>query len=129
METKEGLDKGIIENNLIWADYSQQVDVEVKNNNMLNVVEGHGNYSKTPQFIDDGLKITALSTTYKLQSFSTRIITTGLNSEKNQLVNRVIKSGEKWGIVKSNRGNSISIWGDFKGEVDFTILPTYTLKK
>lgn len=127
IETKEGLEKGIIENNLLWADYDQQVDADVKNNNMLYVVEGNGNYSKTPQFIDDGFEIRSVSTNYKRQNLYTLITTPNLNLKKNQLLNRAVKAGNKWGVIKSNDANTILVWGNFMGDVNFTILPTYTL--
>jgi len=128
IEAKEGLGKGIIENNLIWADYDQKVEADVKNNNMLQVVEGNGNYSKEPQFIDDSMEITSMSTRYQRQIFCTSITASILNFNENQLVNRVVKVRNKWGVIKSNTANTISIWGNFMGEVNFTILPTYSLK-
>ena len=129
IETKEGLENGIIENNLLWADYDLHVEADVKNNNMLNVVEGNGNYSNAPNFIDDEFEIISISTNYKRQDMSTFITTSKLNFKKNQLVNRVVRAGNKWGVVKSNDSNTISIWGNFIGVVNITIMPTYTLVK
>jgi hypothetical protein len=127
IETKNGLGERIVENNLIWAEYNQKVEAEVKKNNMLHPVAG--NYSEIPKFIDDGMEITSLSTNYNWIDFSTQIITSGLNLKNNQLVNRVIRSGDKWSVVKSNTTNTIKVWGEFAGKVCFTILPTYTLLK
>ena len=42
-------------------------------------------------------------------------------------MNRILRAGNKWGIVKSNKSNSIQVWGDVMGEVSFYLLPTYSL--
>ena len=127
IETKAGLDMGIIENNLLWAAYDQQVEADVKNNNMLYPLEGNGNYHKTPHFVNDGIEITSLSTNYKRKDYSTLVNLNNFNFVNNQLVGRVVKAGRKWGVIKSNTASTITLWGDFAGLVNFTILPTYTL--
>jgi len=129
IETKEGLEKGTIENNILWADYDQQIDADVKNNNMYDLVEGNGNYHNPPQFVDDGFEIISLSTNYTPQNFSTLITVADLRLKKNQLANRVIRAGERWGVIKSNSTNTISVWGNFIGVVKITVMPTYTLMK
>lgn len=126
IETKEGLDKGIIENNLIWAAYDQQVDAAVRNNNMREPVEGNGNYSKVPKFIDDGIEIKSIASVFDRDAFSTTALTHA-KFEVNQLANRVVKIGNKWAVIKSNHSNSITVWGNFSGEVKFEVAPTYTL--
>jgi Right handed beta helix region len=127
IETKQGLQKGVIENNLLWADYDQQVEAEVRNNNMLHVADGQGNYHKAPKFINDGFEITSLSTNYKRRNYSTLVFLGNSKFAENQLVNRVVKSADRWGVIKSNSANTITIWGNFIGEVSFTVLPTYTM--
>jgi len=127
IETKEGLEKGIIENNLLWADYSLKVAADVRNNNMLYVAEGDGNYHKPPKFINDGFEITSLSTNYKRQDYSTLVYLGNSNFENDQLANRVVKAGDKWGVIKSNTATTITVWGNFLGQVNFTVLPTYSM--
>jgi len=129
IETKEGLEKGTIQNNILWADYDQEVEADVKNNNMFQLLEGNGNYHKAPEFVSDGFEIVSISTNYKRQNFSTLVTVAGLKFKKNQLLNRVIRAGTKWGVIKSNTANTITIWGDFIGMVNFTVLPTYSLVK
>ncbi len=128
IETKEGLELGVIEDNILWADFDRQVEAEVKNNNMLYLEEGKNNYSRTPEFIDDGITIYSLASNWQRSTNTTDVTVAGNMFNKNQLVNRVVKAGNKWTIVKSNEGSKIKIWGNYAGEVGFFILPTYRSK-
>ena len=47
---------------------------------------------------------------------------------KNALAGRVVRSGDQWGVVKSNGETDIQIWGNFSGKLDFEILPAYQLQ-
>jgi hypothetical protein len=126
IETKEGLHFGIIENNLLWADYNQQVEATVQNNNMLMPVEGNGNYSKVPDFADDEMELISIASVFHRPSFTTTALT-NKRLQKNDLVNRVVSVGGKWTVIKSNTENSITVWGNFAGKVKYEVAPTYTL--
>jgi hypothetical protein len=128
IETKEGLDKGVIENNILWADYKQKVDATVRNNNMLELVEGNGNFSKVPEFTDDGMELTSIASVYNRPVFTTTAIT-GTKLRDNELANRAVNVRGRWAVIKSNNSNSITLWGNFAGEVKFLVAPTYTLVK
>jgi hypothetical protein len=126
IETKEGLELGTIENNLIWGYYDQEVEAEVKNNNMMQPIEGNGNYSKTPKFVDDQMEIKSIATIFDKPSFTSTAFT-NTNLVVNELANRAVNVDGKWAVIKSNRENSITLWGNFAGKVNFNVAPTYTL--
>jgi hypothetical protein len=66
--------------------------------------------------------------TYRPRQFVTSIFISNGKFEKNELANRVIKAGDRWGVIKSNSEKDIEIWGDFSGEIHFTVLSGYQLR-
>ena len=121
--------QGSIENNYITGDFILETPAKVENNWLMqNGVSGKNNKTGLPQIKNDGSRLNAISATYSKTSCTTDIIVTG-SFAKNSLANRVIRTGDKWGIVKSNEGSLITVWSDVNGIVDFNILPTYSLTK
>lgn len=127
LETKEGLGLGSILDNLIWADFDLRTGAEVRGNNMYDLYDASSNYKKKPEFKDDAISITAFSTNWMRGNHYSEIYDPIRKFEENELVNRVIKSGDKYSVVISNSETMIKIWGDFSGRSQFTILPTYKL--
>jgi hypothetical protein len=126
IETKEGLKPGVIRNNIIWGNFSLATEAIVEDNNLKHHREG--NFSSPPEFLNDWLDLRANSVTYHSRQFVTSIFISNGKFEKNELANRVIKAGDRWGVIKSNGKKDIEIWGDFSGEIHFTLLPTYQLR-
>ena len=126
IETKDGLEQGIIENNLIWADYDQQVEATVRNNNMLEPVAGNGNYSKEPDFDADGMELNSIASVFNRSLFTTTALTSQ-QLQVNELANRAVNVEGKWTVIKSNTENSITVWGNFMGKIKYIVAPTYTL--
>ena len=62
------------------------------------------------------------------QVFTTKFILSDKVFEHNKLINRVIKAGKKWGVVRSNHGRILEVWGDLTGEIGITVFPTFHLK-
>ncbi len=131
VETKEGLTPCVVKDNVIWAGYSQGEDInpEIRNNNMLYPTEGNGNYSVPPDFIDDGLTPEIASVNYQSRELVTTFIFFNKNFEENELVGRVVNIGGRWSVIRSNEKNMLEVWGDFAGETALKIIPTYTLNK
>ncbi|MCB9210429.1 MAG: hypothetical protein H6610_09520 [Ignavibacteriales bacterium] len=131
IETKKGLGKTTIKDNIIWADFTHsQTEADFINNRIYNFSENKMNQSIAPSFIDDGIELQVLSSYYlKKQNYSELIIN---NNQKNQLgglTNRIVRSINKWSLIKSFRNNVIQIWGDFSNVTNIQILPTYTLNE
>jgi hypothetical protein len=126
IETKEGLDKSEIKNNIIWADFVLDETVaELENNNMLYADEFEGSKKTFPGLKDDGTKIIVYSANYlKDKNYSELIV----NSNIKNLTGRVVKAGGNWSVVKSVENNVLQLWGNFSAVTEIQILPSYALK-
>jgi len=129
IQTKEGLKPGKISDNTVWGEFSIKTEVAVTNNNIRDGYPGEGNYSRNPIFINDGFDITAEGLSYHPRKFYTEIYSSQNTFNPGSLVGRVVQSGRKWGVVRSNDNHTLTVWGDLSGEIQWTILPTYTQKK
>ncbi|KUG25589.1 hypothetical protein ASZ90_004585 [hydrocarbon metagenome] len=128
IETKEYLDKTIIKDNFIWADFTlDETEAVIENNNMLDADKYPGNINKPLVLNNDGIELSILSAYYLKDKNHTELITAF--DVKDDLVNRIIKSGDKWSVVKSHKNGVIQIWGNFSAITSLQVLPTYTLKK
>ncbi|MFA3782231.1 right-handed parallel beta-helix repeat-containing protein [Melioribacteraceae bacterium 4301-Me] len=126
IETKESLGKSLIKNNIIWADFVlDQTIADVQNNNLLDADSFNGNQKLTPEFKDDGLLLLVYSAYFvKDKNYSELIVN---NNSIPNLIGRIVKSDDKWSIVKSYKDNTLQIWGNFSGVTQIQVLPTYTL--
>jgi hypothetical protein len=127
IETKEGLKPGKIDQNTIWGDFSAKTEVSISNNNIRDGYPGEGNYSQEPKIENDGFDITAEGLAYQSLKFYTNAFSSQMNFDPGSLIGRVVHSGGKWGVVRSNKKHSLTVWGDLSGELKWTILPTYSL--
>ena len=130
-ETKEGLVPGAYRNNIIHGLIEIETAVELTYNNLTRGYEGEGNFIGDPQFVDNGKKGSAVVSAFDHRHFMTSL--KYADSENEDLSGRVIKVGEKWGVVASNDAGKINVWGDFSRSgysdiSDFEIMPTYHLK-
>ncbi len=128
VETTDDLKPGTINRNFIWGKFNLETAAEVTNNVIRDGYEGEGNKKGAPDFIDDRILFRVLSASMDRKGYSTSLLVTGENLGADELVARVVKSGERWGIIKSNTGNEICIWGDFSGISSFEVVPTYQLR-
>jgi hypothetical protein len=127
IETKKGLKPGVIQKNLIWANFTLEAEATVKDNNLKNHRER--NFSSPPGFVNDWIELYANAVTYRPKQFITSVYTSNGNFENDELANRIVKSGDRWGVIKSNNEKDIEIWGNFSEDIQLLILPTYHLKK
>ena len=101
----------------------------MENNNMLSPPPNTSNYSRIPQFLNNGALLNVASVNFSPKMSTTTITLLGQSFEENSLIGRIIVAGKKWGIVKSNKGNMIEVWGDFSGEASIRLLPSYKTVK
>lgn len=130
IETKEGLGKTVINNNVIWADFTLDETVaEVSDNYMFRLGNLENNKNAFPGLLDDGLQLKVYSANFlKNKNYSELIISANNQLSQAVVKNRIVKSKDKWGIVKSYDNNVLQVWGDFYGTVSIEVLPTYTLR-
>ncbi len=128
IETKAGLEPGEIRNNLIWADFTLDAPAKVRRNNLKPQFCDSMNYSKIPEFENDQIQLPVFSVCYFPKKGYSEIYTGGKTLVPDQLVNRIVKAGTAWGVVKSNDEASLVVWGKFTGSTEIDILPTYSPK-
>ncbi len=128
--SSEGLKPSVIRNNRIWGSFDVKTHV-IKSDNYISE-DSEGQNVERPQLKTDWKQINADGVYYGAhivkQIYTTKIFVYSANFLPNELVNRVVKSGDHWGVVKFNDEKLIEVWGDLTGEFSFTILPTYRLK-
>ena len=127
VETKEGLQTGLIQNTILWANVDIQTPVTIKYCDTRSHIDGEGNFSADPLFEDDWIELSAAMTHYSHVTNQTEIYVPGINLERNALANRVVNDNDRWGVIHSNDMNLIRIWGDFSDKVSYKVLPTYSL--
>ena len=84
---------------------------------------------EAPKIKNDWRNYNVVSTTKSKNSALTHFLVSDANYAKNELVNKVVRAGNKWGIVQSNTENDMTIWGNLFGAETIQLLPTYTVIK
>jgi hypothetical protein len=80
-------------------------------------------------FIDDSKSIGILEVSFHEDRYVSVIQLDDTVMVPDELIYRVVKSGDCWGVVKHNDESSVTVWGNFVGERTLTVLPTYTYNK
>lgn len=126
IETKVGLKPSLIQNNVLWGNLFIETEAIVKDNYLKEPRDA--NFNALPALVNNWINLQAMAATYHPRQFVTTILLSNTEVRKNELANRVIQAGNKWGVIKANDSRTIEIWDDFSGSVNFTVLPTYQLK-
>lgn len=129
IETKEGLEKSFVANNIIWGDLNIDAPAEFSNNNTRKIIGGKDNFSKDPLFIKDSFRMEPILTAFNNMNQTTYLLTSNSKYKENELVGRVVKAGNKWSVVKANSNNSIELWGDLSGELEVFVLSSFQVDK
>lgn len=127
IETKMGLKPGIIRENIIWADFSLQTSASVINNNIRGEILPLNNFSRIPQFKDDGKTLPAIASNYSPLKGYTEILLSESMIPLENLESKIIKAGNHWGVIKMSQPGVLEVWGDVSGELELIILPSYRL--
>lgn len=126
IETKEGLKQGSIENNFIWGDFTLETPARVENNYIRSgFAGGVNNRRPLPRIKNDGATVPVLAAVYNKARVATEVLVEGAFA-KNALVGRVVRAGDKWGIIQANDTNRFTIWGNLQA-TELQVLPTYTV--
>jgi len=127
IETKAGLKPGIIRENIIWANFNLQTPASVINNNIRENFAPINNFSRTPQFKDDGHDLSVLASDYSPLSGYTEVLLNESTMPVDNLLSRIVKAGNQWGVIKMSQPGVLKVWGDVSGELELLILPSYRL--
>jgi hypothetical protein len=120
IETKTGLRPCLVKDNLIWGNFDVKTEAKLSNNRILLTKDEHQGIIQ-----DEGLHLIAASSHFDRESHVTTFYMPNRNFRADDLAHRAIKAGERWGVIRSNDRHTISVWGDFSGEVEISILPSY----
>jgi hypothetical protein len=116
----------VVKNNIIWGDFKNSTEATVTGNAMKTEVPGNRN--DVPSMVKDGFVLMPDAVFPHKLGITTELFDSKGSFIENEFVNRVIRAGDRWGIVKSNSKNMIEIWGDLSGEVLFSVMPSYQLR-
>jgi hypothetical protein len=129
-QSSDGLGPSIIRNNHFYGRVILDVEATLENNFILD--DHRNNSNMPPNLANDWMRLNADAVYYDQylirQIFTTRLLINGGSFQPDALIKRVIKAGNRWGVIKSNTSRTIDIWGNLTGEVDFLIFPGYYLK-
>ena len=127
IETKEGLGPGIFRGNIVLGGFELDTGMAVTNSLFRDGYPGSGNRKGAPDFIDDGMDLRVLTASYSRRDFQTTL-TVADSLAGDGLDNRVVVSGDHWGVIRSSYGHTITLWGDLSGATRLIVLPTYRQK-
>ncbi len=132
-ETKKGLIPGDYRNNIIRGYIKLETEAALTYNNVGRGWEGEGNFFGDPKFVNDGRKGKAVVTAFDRKHFITHLKPSKIGLGNEDYAGRVIRIGEKWGVIKSSGSRSLQVWGDytrygFSNVTEFEIMPTYHLQ-
>lgn len=123
LETKEGLKPSHFHNNVVLGAFDPEPVATIEGNLLRDEFKAGGNTQGEPTFLDDGLTIEPIASAWSKQEWQTTIQV--LQPLGTSLINRVVVSGKRWGVVDSVSGNKVVLWGDFSSAREITVLPTY----
>lgn len=89
-------------------------------------VTEEGTCSAEPKFVDDGFVLAVASATYDSARAFTRFRVQA-GHEPGALRGRVMRAGERWGVVRANGAGVLDVWGDFTEATELAVQPTYRL--
>ncbi len=134
------LKPSIITGNLIYGNEAGQLSAEkgeeaplvTRNDIQGGYAGGEGNFDQKPEFAEDGVKGRIQSLVYDELRRVTTMAAGDLSGVGEALAGRVLRVGEKWGVIKGAGEGKIAVWGDLRPERDalteFTIAPSYQLR-
>jgi hypothetical protein len=122
-ETKGGLQPCRIRNTVVMGKIVIETAVDISH--CLLMEDEADNPSYEVAFREDGIKLQAIGVMTGEDRMETRLIIQG-DYEGNILKNRVVRAGDRFTLVRENRGNRIILWDDLSSEKEFMIMPSYT---
>jgi len=119
--------ESLIVNNILWGLLTLPPETSIGFCNVRDGYQGEGNISEEPRFIQDQDRFPLASATYIPSEHSTAVRTPARQLANDELAKRIVRADHRWGVVKSNQHDVISVWGDVSGEKELRVLPTFRL--
>ena len=113
-------------NNLIFGDLIEESEVISKNTQVVEKSKFNDENLFMEFFIDDCLFIEAVDVEFHEDRYVTVIRLKDIIINPDELIYRILRSDDRWGVVKQNDEKSITVWGNFEDMRTFIVLPTYT---
>jgi len=96
-----------------------------------NVSQGTQNFDRPPKFIDDGISGKVKEIRFDPLRIQSRVEIEPLLPDDRNLAGRVLRVGERWGVIIESHDRTITVWGELQGadrkDLVFEILPTYSI--
>lgn len=121
-ETKEGLNPCRLVNTLVMGEISIRTETEITGCLLL---EKENKEFTSLRFLEDGIVFQTMGAMTGNDRTETRIIVDEEFAENN-LKNRVVRAGNRFTLVKENRGSEIIVYGDLSAHRDFILMPSYS---
>jgi len=122
-ETKTGLKKSTVRHNSFNAGLDLRTAVTMENNFIRRSNAAKG-LSEDPLRIGSaGRAFIAASATYYKRQFITSVTLPELDAADGELNNRVLQTGNRWAVIKSNLAGEVNLWGNYSGQAVFYLLP------
>jgi len=80
-------------------------------------------------FISDNIQYSVLDVTFHNDRYVSVVQVANVKLQPNEFKHRIVKSDNRWGVITGNDENTITVWGDFMGISELTIIPTYTINQ
>jgi Protein of unknown function (DUF1565) len=129
VETKKGIKPAVFANNIIWGPFRSNAPAKVEFN-IFKYKPGdavHDNLNERPGFLEDGVRLIGEKASYRPDRFVTELTLSSPALRPDELMNRVVQIGQRWGVIRSNTGNQVTIWGDFSQDRILQVLSSYQL--
>ena len=124
IESKQGLGPSTFRNNIVWGGFEFDAPATVTDSLFRNGFPGDGNVAGDPLFLDDGLTLTVLASSYSRRDFQTIVKLAGTPNVSG-IENRAVVSGDRWSVVRDASGSQLTLWGDLSTATRLEVLPTY----
>ena len=124
IESKEGLGPGSFRNNIVWGGFEFDAVATVTGSLLRDGFPGNTNVAGDPSFLDDGLTLNVLASSYSRRNFQTIVkVAEALNVSG--IENRAVVSGDSWNVVHQVSGAQLTLWGNLSMVTQLKVLPTY----
>jgi hypothetical protein len=95
------------------------------------VSQGTQNFDHPPKFIDDGASGRVKEISFDPLRIQSRVKIGPSLSDDQNLTGRVLRIGERWGVIIESHDRTITVWGELQAsdrqDLMFEILPTYSI--
>jgi hypothetical protein len=95
------------------------------------VSQGTQNFDRPPKFIDDRISGQIKEISFDPLRIQSRVKIGPSLSDDQNLTGRVLRIGERWGVIIESHDRTITVWGELQAsnrqDLMFEILPTYSI--